>query len=274
MRAILGLPSRTARGCARRRLLEVDRRHRCLIVALARDGAAARRRVRAYGPSVRQRTGCARGYRPACRLPWFRLHGERPMCLPASGNPRMAGSGKRRPCWPRCRAPQGAQPFRSAATDENGRGSCPSVFRSAFPPAPSGGSRCESSSRRPSGCGGYSTRRSAGRGWERAAWSPLVDIEETDDAYVIEAELPSVKREDVNIELVGNDLQITGEIKERERTGTVQRRTRRSGRFAYRVTLPTRVDADKIDANLADGVLTVRVPKSERDQRRRIEITS
>jgi HSP20 family protein len=40
------------------------------------------------------------------------------------------------------------------------------------------------------------------------------------------------------------------------------------------VTLPTRVDADKIDANLADGVLTVRVPKSERDQRRRIEITS
>jgi HSP20 family protein len=115
-------------------------------------------------------------------------------------------------------------------------------------------------------------------GWpwlgERAAWSPLVDIEETDDAYVIEAELPSVKREDVNIELVGNDLQITGEIKERERTGTVQRRTRRSGRFAYRVTLPTRVDADKIDANLADGVLTVRVPKSERDQRRRIEITS
>jgi HSP20 family molecular chaperone IbpA len=57
-------------------------------------------------------------------------------------------------------------------------------------------------------------------GWpwlgERAAWSPLVDIEETDDAYVIEAELPSVKREDVNIELAGNDLQITGEVKEQE----------------------------------------------------------
>jgi HSP20 family protein len=118
-----------------------------------------------------------------------------------------------------------------------------------------------------------------GFGWpslltERVAWSPLVDIEETDDAYVVEAELPSVKREDVNIELVGNDLQITSEIKERERTGTLRRRTRRSGRFAYRVTLPTRVDADKIDANLADGVLTVRVPKSERDQRRRIEIMS
>jgi HSP20 family protein len=107
-----------------------------------------------------------------------------------------------------------------------------------------------------------------GFGW------PSLDVEETDDAYVVEAELPSVKREDVNIELVGNDLQITGEVRERERTGTLRRRTRRSGRFAYRVTLPTRVDADKIDANLADGVLTVRVPKSERDQRRRIEITS
>jgi HSP20 family protein len=118
-----------------------------------------------------------------------------------------------------------------------------------------------------------------GLGWppvpgERAGWSPPVDVEETDDAYVVEAELPSVKREDVNVELVGNDLRVTGEVRERERTGTLQRRTRRRGRFAYRVTLPTRVDADKIDAKLADGVLTVRIPKSERDQRRRIEIQS
>ncbi len=109
---------------------------------------------------------------------------------------------------------------------------------------------------------------------ERAGWSPLVDIEETDDAYVIEAELPSVKRDDVNIELVGNDLAITGEVKERERKGTLRRQTRRTGHFAYRVTLPSHVDAEKIDASLADGVLTVRVPKSERDQRRRIEIKS
>jgi len=49
---------------------------------------------------------------------------------------------------------------------------------------------------------------------------------------------------------------------------------RRTGRFAYRVTLPTHIDPDKIDAKLTDGVLTVRVPKSERDQRRRIEIGS
>jgi HSP20 family protein len=118
-----------------------------------------------------------------------------------------------------------------------------------------------------------------GFGWpsflgERSMWSPPVDIEETDDSYVVEAELPSVKRDDVDIELVGNDLQITGEIKERDRKGTLRRQTRRTGRFAYRVTLPSQVDAENVDANLADGVLTVRVPKSQRDQRRRIEIKS
>jgi HSP20 family protein len=108
----------------------------------------------------------------------------------------------------------------------------------------------------------------------RAGWSPPVDIEETDDAYVVEAELPSVKREDVNVELVGNQLEITGEIREREHKGTLRRKTRRTGRFAYRVTLPSKADGDNIDASLADGVLTVRIPKVEQDERRRIEIKS
>lgn len=107
---------------------------------------------------------------------------------------------------------------------------------------------------------------------ERGDWSPLVDIEETDDAYVVEAELPGVARKDVNVEVVGHELTITGEIKERERKGTVRRRTRRTGRFEYRVALRDQVEADKIDANLKDGVLTVRVPKSERAARHRIEV--
>jgi HSP20 family protein len=105
-------------------------------------------------------------------------------------------------------------------------------------------------------------------------WSPLVNIEEQDEAYVIEAELPGVKREDVNIELVGSELTITGEIKEREREGILRRRTRRVGRFEYRVHLPDQVDGENIQAELTDGVLTVRVPKSERAQRRRIEVKS
>jgi HSP20 family protein len=116
-----------------------------------------------------------------------------------------------------------------------------------------------------------------GFGWssqfaEKAGWSPLVDLEETDDAYVLEAELPGVKREDVNIELIGNELSITGEIKEPERKGTVRRQSRRTGRFAYRVSLPSHLDPDKVEAKLDGGILKVSVPKSERAERRRIEI--
>jgi HSP20 family protein len=107
---------------------------------------------------------------------------------------------------------------------------------------------------------------------ETAGWSPPVDIEEQDDVYVLEAELPGVTRENIDIELVGNELAITGELKEKERTGVVRRRTRRTGRFDYRVTLPEQVDAEQIDASLDEGVLTMRVPKSERAQRRKVAI--
>lgn len=107
---------------------------------------------------------------------------------------------------------------------------------------------------------------------QAAGWTPLVDIEEEDDAYVLKAELAGVKREDVKVEVVGSELTITGEIREPERKGIVRKRMRRTGRFDYRVSLPTQVDTEKIDAKLADGVLTVRVPKLERAQRRQIEI--
>lgn len=119
-----------------------------------------------------------------------------------------------------------------------------------------------------------------GGGWpsplltEGPGWSPFVDIEEQDDAYVLEAELPGVKRDDVNIEVVGNELAITGEIKEKERKGSLRRRTRRTGHFEYSVRLPEQVDASKIEASLDQGVLTVRVPKSERAQRQKVEIKS
>jgi HSP20 family protein len=71
-------------------------------------------------------------------------------------------------------------------------------------------------------------------------------MEEVEDAYLLEAELPGVQREDVDVELVGNELTITGEVKERERTGVVRRRGRRgSGRFEYRITLPEQVKAER-----------------------------
>lgn len=109
---------------------------------------------------------------------------------------------------------------------------------------------------------------------ESVGWAPPVDIEEQDDAYVIEAEVPGVTKDDVNIELISNELMVTGEIKEREREGILRKRTRRIGRFEYRVRLPEQVDADKVEANLKDGVLSVRVPKREQAERRTIQVKS
>lgn len=104
------------------------------------------------------------------------------------------------------------------------------------------------------------------------AWTPFADIEETDDAWVLEVELPGVKREDINVELREGELVISGDIKERERQGVLRRRARRAGHFEYHVTLPGVADEDKIDANLHDGILTVRVPKAEQARPRRIEV--
>ena len=105
-------------------------------------------------------------------------------------------------------------------------------------------------------------------------WAPFVDVEEAEDAWIVEAELPGVDRRDVDVELHDSELVISGEIKEKEREGILRRRTRRTGMFEYRVALPPEVDADRVDAKLADGVLTVRVPKSERARPRRVEVQS
>ena len=103
-------------------------------------------------------------------------------------------------------------------------------------------------------------------------WSPLADVEETEDAYSVEIELPGVAREDIDIQLDHRELTVSGEIKEKERSGVLRRRTRRVGQFHYAVTLPGDVDADNVDAQLRDGVLTVRVPNAAHLRRRRIPI--
>ena len=109
-------------------------------------------------------------------------------------------------------------------------------------------------------------------GGNGGAWMPVTDIEETDDAWVIEAELPGVDRKDVNVEMRDSELIISGDIKEKERKGILRRQTRKTGEFEYRVTLPGDSDAEHIEANLHDGVLTVRVPKTEQAKPRRIEV--
>ncbi|MGA8454398.1 MAG: Hsp20/alpha crystallin family protein [Streptosporangiaceae bacterium] len=102
-------------------------------------------------------------------------------------------------------------------------------------------------------------------------WSPLADVSETDDAYVVHAELPGVSKDQVDVQLQDRELDISGEVKQNGQ-GKQRQSSRRTGRFEYRTYLPGDVKADQVSAQLADGVLTVTVPKSEAAKPRRIEV--
>lgn len=108
-----------------------------------------------------------------------------------------------------------------------------------------------------------------------AAWSPLappIDVEEIEDAYVIDVDLPNVDPSDVNLEIRGEELRISGSFQERERGGVVRRQNRQTGEFEYTVDLPSDVDASRVEATYNNGVLTVSVGKRRDARSRRIEI--
>lgn len=98
---------------------------------------------------------------------------------------------------------------------------------------------------------------------EDEGFVPLGDLEETEDAYVLELELPGVRKHDIDIECQGRRITVSGERKERERTGVLRRRTRSVGRFFYEAVLPGDVAPEDISASLDDGVLTVTAPKAK-----------
>lgn len=100
----------------------------------------------------------------------------------------------------------------------------------------------------------------------------LGDLEETDDAFVLEVDLPGVAKGDVDIQLDGRRLTITAERNERERVGILRRRTRHVGTYRHEVVLPADVDPDGVDAHLADGELVVRLPKTAATRRHRITV--
>jgi len=98
---------------------------------------------------------------------------------------------------------------------------------------------------------------------DQNAWLPTADVVEADGAYVIEVELPGVRREDVDVVLDGNELVVTGEVKERKREGLFRHRTRRVGQFEFRVALPGDLRRDDVEVSLAYGVLKAYVPKAK-----------
>jgi HSP20 family protein len=104
------------------------------------------------------------------------------------------------------------------------------------------------------------------------AWIPTVETEETQSAYVIRAEMPGMRREDINVEVDGNQLRISGEIREETRGNALRQRR---GKFAYRTPLPADTDPENAEAGLNDGILTLRLPKvpRSRSRSRRIEVS-
>jgi HSP20 family protein len=107
-----------------------------------------------------------------------------------------------------------------------------------------------------------------------SGFTPAADIEETDDAYIVEVDLPGIGKKDVDVSMSGQVLTITGERKEKERVGILRRRTRKVGEFTFEVQFPQPVKESDLTANLKDGVLVVRVPKADATTNsRRVEVT-
>jgi len=107
-----------------------------------------------------------------------------------------------------------------------------------------------------------------------ADWIPAVDISETDAEYLIKAELPEVKKEDVKVTVQHGVLTIHGERKhEKEEKGKRYHRVERSyGSFTRSFTLPDEVDETKVRAEFKDGMLHLHLPKSEKAKPKAIDV--
>jgi HSP20 family protein len=103
---------------------------------------------------------------------------------------------------------------------------------------------------------------------------PAFELRETADAFVLEADLPGVDEKDLDIELTGNRLTIRGtrEHEERQEEGSYYTYERSYGSFARSFTLPEGTDLDRVDAQLANGVLRVQIPKRAEAQSRKIKV--
>ena len=106
-----------------------------------------------------------------------------------------------------------------------------------------------------------------------AEWAPLVDIIEDDKQYIMKTELPEVRKEDVKVTVENGLLTIVGERKlEKEESKKYHRVERAYGRFVRTFIVPDGADAEKVSAEFKDGVLYVRLPKSEKATPKQIEV--
>lgn len=106
-------------------------------------------------------------------------------------------------------------------------------------------------------------------------WHPAMDVVERGDHYVLRADLPGVREEDISVELDANVLTLSGrrEAEHDEEREGYYRVERITGEFTRSLTLPEGVDADRIEASYERGVLEVRIPKPEQAKPRKVEIS-
>jgi HSP20 family protein len=107
-----------------------------------------------------------------------------------------------------------------------------------------------------------------------SGWTASLDLHEDKDSFVVKADLPGMKREDIEVSLHEGSLSISGERKseEKHKDADVYRAERFFGRFQRTVALPTPVAADKVKASYKDGVLTITLPKTEEAKPKYIDV--
>ncbi|PIQ61404.1 MAG: heat-shock protein [Bacteroidetes bacterium CG12_big_fil_rev_8_21_14_0_65_60_17] len=110
---------------------------------------------------------------------------------------------------------------------------------------------------------------------QNVSWTPHLDVLETEDAYVLEMDVPGVSRDDIQINLQDGVLTVSGERASREvsENDNVVRVERHAGRFFRSFRLPKKINEQKIEARHENGVLMVTLPKVEESKPRKIKVS-
>lgn len=110
-------------------------------------------------------------------------------------------------------------------------------------------------------------------GAEESEWTPVVDVEETPDEFVVIAEIPGVRKEDVNILVTDDRLSISGNREKKQMKNTTSHQLERSfGRFKRVISLHSGIRADRATASYQDGLLAVTLPKAEKAKSKEISV--
>jgi HSP20 family protein len=112
--------------------------------------------------------------------------------------------------------------------------------------------------------------------WFAGALTPSVDLSETDNAIEVCMDMPGVKSDDIDIQISGNVLTVTGQRREEkeDKGRTFHRLERHCGSFSRSITLPGTVNENEVAAEYREGVLTVTLPKTDQSKRHKIKVKS